>query len=97
VGSVHIEDILTDPKAFLDLVAAINLFEIPAVVIPSAAHLGDPTAPESKWAYFERETTRPQSRRANVLRSHARVRPPFHLSAVERPAGRGGSMGVRNS
>jgi hypothetical protein len=57
LGTVHIEDILTDPKAFLDLVAAINLFEIPAVVIPSAAHLGDPTAPESKWAYFERETS----------------------------------------
>jgi hypothetical protein len=56
LGTVHIEDLLTDPKAFLDLVAAINLFEIPAVVIPSAAHLGDPTVPESKRAYFERET-----------------------------------------
>ena len=56
LGTVHIEDILTDPKAFLDLVAAINLFEIPAVVIPSAAHLGDAKAPESKRAYFDRET-----------------------------------------
>ena len=56
LGTVHIEDLLTDPKAFLDLVAAINLFEIPAVVIPSAAHLGGPAAPESKRAYFERET-----------------------------------------
>jgi hypothetical protein len=56
LGTVHVEDVLTDPKAFLDLVAAINLFEISAVVVPTATHLGDPAAPQSKRAYFDRET-----------------------------------------
>lgn len=57
LGTVHIEDVSTDPTAFLELVAAINLFSIPAVVIPSAAHLGNPASPESKRAYFDRETS----------------------------------------
>ncbi|WP_344164984.1 hypothetical protein [Kribbella yunnanensis] len=56
LGTVHVEDLLTDPQAFLEMVAAINLFEIPAVVIPTAAHLGNPVVPESKRAYFDRET-----------------------------------------
>jgi hypothetical protein len=56
LGTVHVEDLLTDPQAFLEMVAAINLFDIQAVVIPTAAHLGDPVVPESKRAYFDRET-----------------------------------------
>ncbi|MEV8372649.1 hypothetical protein AB0P21_07920 [Kribbella sp. NPDC056861] len=56
LGTVLVEDLLTDPKAFLDLIAAVNLFEIAAVVIPTATHLGSPSADGSKRAYFDRET-----------------------------------------
>jgi hypothetical protein len=47
-GTVHIEELHSDPKAFLEAVAAINLFHIAAVVVPTFAHLpllglpGDP-------------------------------------------------------
>jgi hypothetical protein len=61
LGTVHVEELDSDPKAFLQAVAAINLFNIAAVVVPTFAHLGDPRTPGSKRAELDRET------RARVL------------------------------
>jgi hypothetical protein len=61
LGTVHVEELHSDPKAFFEAVAAINIFDIAALVVPTFAHLGDPRTPESKRAHLDRET------RARVL------------------------------
>ena len=61
LGTVHVEDLHSDPKAFLEAVAAINLFDVAAMVVPTFAHLGDLRDPGSKRAHLDRET------RARVL------------------------------
>jgi hypothetical protein len=61
LGTVHMEELHSDPKAFFEAVAAINLYDIAAVVVPTFAHLGNPRTPGSKRAHLDRET------RARVL------------------------------
>jgi hypothetical protein len=40
LGTVHVEELPTDPEAFEALLAATRQMAAPAVVIPSKAHLG---------------------------------------------------------
>jgi hypothetical protein len=61
LGTVHMEELHSDPKAFLEAVAAINLYDVAVVIVPTFAHLGDPGSPGSKRAQLDRET------RARVL------------------------------
>jgi hypothetical protein len=40
LGTVYVEELPTDPKAFNALLASLKKLDVPAVIIPSKAHLG---------------------------------------------------------
>ncbi|MGY4769764.1 hypothetical protein ACXC9Q_22830 (plasmid) [Kribbella sp. CWNU-51] len=40
LGTVYVEELPTDPQAFEVLLAALNELDMPAVIVPSKAHLG---------------------------------------------------------
>jgi hypothetical protein len=40
LGTVYVEELPTDPSAFNAMLASLKDFEVPAVIIPSKAHLG---------------------------------------------------------
>ncbi|TCC52145.1 hypothetical protein E0H73_40120 [Kribbella pittospori] len=40
LGTVHVEELPTDPEAFNVLLASLAHLDVPAVIIPTKAHLG---------------------------------------------------------
>ncbi|MDX6241993.1 MAG: hypothetical protein QOG10_6864 [Kribbellaceae bacterium] len=61
LGTIYIENLETDPKAFKELLEGVNRIQAPAVVVPTSIHLGKIDCGESKWAQLRQAT------RAHVL------------------------------
>ncbi|TCM49425.1 hypothetical protein EV648_103700 [Kribbella sp. VKM Ac-2568] len=56
LGTVHVEELPTDPLAFETLLAAIRDLRAPAVIVPTSAHLGRADDPGSRWRLLQHET-----------------------------------------
>jgi hypothetical protein len=57
LGTIHVEELPTDPEAFEALLAAVADLNIRAVIIPSKAHLGRWDKADSKYDRLRRATT----------------------------------------
>jgi hypothetical protein len=57
LGTIHVEEMPTDPKAFEALLAAVAELDVRAVLIPSKAHLGCWENSDSKYERLRRVTT----------------------------------------
>jgi hypothetical protein len=56
LGTVHVEELPTDPQAFEALLASLQRLPAPAVIVPSKAHLGRWDHPGSKYDVLQRTT-----------------------------------------
>jgi hypothetical protein len=56
LGTVHVEELPTDPLAFETLLAAVKDLRAPAVIVPTGAHLGRADDPGSRWRLLQYET-----------------------------------------
>jgi hypothetical protein len=56
LGTVYVEDLPTDPRAFQRLLASINDLDAPAVIVPSKAHLGRWDLEGSKYHLLQQVT-----------------------------------------
>ncbi|HET6295579.1 MAG TPA: hypothetical protein VFG33_19480, partial [Kribbella sp.] len=54
LGTVHAEDLPTDPQAFDALLASLNELPAPAVIVPTKAHLGHWDQVGSKYDLLRR-------------------------------------------
>lgn len=57
LGTVHLEELPTDPQAFDALLASLDELEVRAVLIPSKAHLGPWDSADSKYERLRQRTT----------------------------------------
>jgi hypothetical protein len=57
LGTVHLEELPTDPRAFDDLLASLGELKVRAVIIPSKAHLGSWDSADSKYDQLRRRAT----------------------------------------
>lgn len=57
LGTIHVEELSTDPQAFEALLAAVNELDVRAVIIPTRFHLGRWDLRESKYEQLRRATT----------------------------------------
>jgi hypothetical protein len=57
LGTVHVEDLPTDPEAFEALLASARDFNVRAVIIPTKAHLGRWDQVGSKYEQLRRATS----------------------------------------
>lgn len=56
LGTVHVEELPTDPQAFEGLLASLQKLSAPAVIVPSKAHLGRWDHAGSKYDVLQRTT-----------------------------------------
>jgi hypothetical protein len=56
LGTVHVEDLPTEPQAFEALLDSLTELAVPAVIIPSRAHLGRWDQAGSKYELLRRAT-----------------------------------------
>ena len=56
LGTIHVEELPTDPQAFDALLAAVKELNVRAVVIPTKAHLGRWDLDGSKYEHLRRAT-----------------------------------------
>ncbi|MEV0283515.1 hypothetical protein AB0H36_05275 [Kribbella sp. NPDC050820] len=56
LGTVYVEELPSDPKAFEELLVSLKRLDAPAVVIPSKAHLGRWDLPGSKYEQLQQST-----------------------------------------
>lgn len=57
LGTVYVEELPTDPKAFEELLVSVKDLEAPAVIVPSRAHLGRWDIPDSKYQQLQQVAT----------------------------------------
>jgi hypothetical protein len=57
LGTIHVEEMPTDPQAFEALLAAVTDLNVRAVIIPSQAHLGCWENSGSKYERLRRVTS----------------------------------------
>lgn len=53
LGAVHVEELPTEPQAFERLLASVQELPVPAVIVPSKAHLGRWDLAGSKYAVLQ--------------------------------------------
>jgi hypothetical protein len=56
LGTIHVEELSTDPQAFEALLAAVNDLDVRAVIIPTRFHLGRWDLKDSKYEQLRRAT-----------------------------------------
>jgi hypothetical protein len=61
LGTIYIEKVETDPKAFKELLDGVNRLQAPVVIVPTSIHLGKVDSADSKWTQLRQAT------RAHVL------------------------------
>lgn len=49
LGTVHVDELHTQPQAFEDLLASIQTLDVAVVIVPSPTHIGDQSVPGSLW------------------------------------------------
>ncbi|MFG1626220.1 hypothetical protein [Kribbella sp. NPDC049227] len=57
LGTVYVEDLLTDPEAFNVLLSCVKDLDAPAVIVPSKAHLGRWDLADSKYSQLQQVVT----------------------------------------
>jgi hypothetical protein len=57
LGTIHVEELPTEPQAFDALLASASELEVRAVIVPSRAHLGSWDSANSKYEQLRRRTT----------------------------------------
>ena len=57
LGTVHVEELPTEPRAFDALLSYLKEVAVPAIVVPTFAHIGTINNPGSKYSKLRSETT----------------------------------------
>jgi hypothetical protein len=56
LGTVHVEELPTQPRAFEALLASIRALDVAAVIVPTPIHLGARDEPGSPWNRLSLDT-----------------------------------------
>ena len=49
LGTVHVEELPTQPQAFAELLTSVRALDVAAVIVPTLIHIGDRDAPGTLW------------------------------------------------
>ena len=52
LGTVHVEELPTQPQAFAELLASVRALDVTAVIVPTLIHIGDRDEPGTLWTHL---------------------------------------------